>query len=67
MAISPELDGKGGVYCENCEIAMLADGKDAVNRAPSANLGVMPHAVDPDAAARLWSLSEQLVFGAKQA
>lgn len=65
-AVSPQLEGKGGVYCENCDIAPLVENAEAVTRNEAARrlgsmaLGVMPHAVDPEAADRLWSLSEQL-------
>jgi NAD(P)-dependent dehydrogenase (short-subunit alcohol dehydrogenase family) len=53
-ATSPQLDGMGGVYCEDCEIAeVVAD--DDVTRA-----GVRGHAVDPAQAARLWTLSAEL-------
>jgi NAD(P)-dependent dehydrogenase (short-subunit alcohol dehydrogenase family) len=55
-ATSPQLDGKGGVYCEDCDIAEpTAVGTD------SAELrGVDAHAIDPDAAARLWAVSAEL-------
>ncbi|WP_342423836.1 oxidoreductase [Paenibacillus sp. FSL E2-0178] len=65
-AVSPQLEGMGGVYCENCDIAPLVENAEAVTRNEAARrigslaLGVMPHAVDPEAADRLWSLSEQL-------
>ena len=52
-ATSPQLEGMGGVYCEDCDIAEYA-GDD-----PSAP-GVRAHAVDPDQAARLWALSAGL-------
>jgi NAD(P)-dependent dehydrogenase (short-subunit alcohol dehydrogenase family) len=52
-ATSPRLEGMGGVYCEDCDIAEYA-GDD-----PSAP-GVRAHAVDPDQAARLWALSAEL-------
>jgi NAD(P)-dependent dehydrogenase (short-subunit alcohol dehydrogenase family) len=52
-ATSPQLEGMGGVYCEDCDIAEYA-GDD-----PSAP-GVRAHAVDPDQAARLWALSAEL-------
>ena len=66
-ATSPQLDGMGGVYCENCDIASPVPGGDdsqrrydqGIRRAGS--LGVMPYAVDPEAAERLWSLSERLI------
>ena len=66
-AASPQLDGKGGVYCENCDIAPLVAPEGAegagVRQVGSRSLGVMPYAVDPRAADRLWRLSEELVFG----
>ena len=53
-ATSPQLDGQGGVYCEDCDIAMLVPADSP------AWTGVRPHAVDPDTASRLWALSEEL-------
>ncbi len=52
-ATSPFLDGVGGRYCEDCALG-----------SPAAQVGVggyQAYAVDPHAAARLWTLSEQLV------
>jgi NAD(P)-dependent dehydrogenase (short-subunit alcohol dehydrogenase family) len=55
-ATSPQLEGMGGVYCENCDIA-----KPTEPDSPTARIeGVDAHAVDPDAAARLWAVSAQL-------
>jgi hypothetical protein len=76
-ATSTQLDGMGGVYCENCDIAPLVPKEheanssiDAPSRFPQAihqvgsmPLGVMPYAVNPEAADRLWRLSEQLFAG----
>jgi len=46
----------GGVYCEDCDIAELA-----VPGSPTAGTrGVDWHAIDPDAAARLWTVSAEL-------
>ena len=53
-ATSSQLDGMGGVYCENCDIAI------AVPADSTEMLGVRPWAIDPDFAERLWSLSERL-------
>lgn len=53
-ATAPELDGKGGVYLEDCHVA-------AVNDAPDALAGVKSYAVDPANADRLWVLSEKAV------
>jgi NAD(P)-dependent dehydrogenase (short-subunit alcohol dehydrogenase family) len=52
-ATSPQLDGMGGVYCEDCDIAEPTTEPDA----PS---GVRPYATDPAQAARLWALSADL-------
>lgn len=65
-AVSPALDGKGGVYCENADIAPLIAGKFEVTgmgdaTRPTGALGVMAYAVDPEAAGRLWDLSERLL------
>ncbi|MFB7126612.1 oxidoreductase [Kitasatospora sp. NPDC056273] len=51
-ATSPLLDGLGGLYLEDCEVARPA-GPDT----PMDDGGVRPYAVDPDGAARLWELS----------
>ena len=60
-ATSPQLDNTGGVYCHNCDVAPLVTEELEANPIGSLALGVMPHAVDPQAAERLWSLSEQLL------
>jgi NAD(P)-dependent dehydrogenase (short-subunit alcohol dehydrogenase family) len=60
-ATSPQLDGLGGVYCQNSDIAPLVSEELAANPIGSMALGVLPHAVDPLAADRLWTLSEQLL------
>jgi NAD(P)-dependent dehydrogenase (short-subunit alcohol dehydrogenase family) len=53
-ATSPQLDGLGGVYCEDCDIAEMApDGQEFTG-------GVRSYAVDPEQAARLWDLSAEL-------
>ncbi|MFF5493854.1 SDR family NAD(P)-dependent oxidoreductase [Streptomyces aquilus] len=51
-ATSPQLDGMGGVYLEDCDIAEPAvDGETS---------GVKAWATDPEQAARLWELSAEL-------
>jgi len=52
-ATSPQLDGIGGVYCEDCDIAELVP-------ADATGLGVRAYAADPDEAARLWAYSAEL-------
>ena len=60
-ATSPQLDDGGGVYCENCDISPLVTAEDeAAWRKSSGIPGVLPYAVDPDAAVRLWEISERL-------
>ena len=50
-AVGDELEGVGGLYLEN-----LAQAETYV---PGNRFGVAPHALDPDAAERLWALSEE--------
>jgi NAD(P)-dependent dehydrogenase (short-subunit alcohol dehydrogenase family) len=51
---SPQLADLGGVYLEDCDVAGLRTSDDMTAK------GVYPYAVDPDEAARLWSLSAEL-------
>ncbi len=53
-ATSPELEGKGGLYLENTHISGPRESDDAVE-------GYLPWAMDAEAAARLWTLSEQML------
>jgi NAD(P)-dependent dehydrogenase (short-subunit alcohol dehydrogenase family) len=53
-AANAQLDGKGGVYCEDCDIAEL------VPPDHKAFSGVRPWAIDPVLADKLWSLSERM-------
>jgi len=53
-ATSPMLAGMGGVYCANGDIAEVIPGDTTT---PT---GVAPWACDPEAAERLWALSEKL-------
>jgi len=53
-AVSPQLNGKGGVYCEDCDIAAMVPADSKLNS------GVRPWAVDKAAAEALWILSEKL-------
>ncbi|MFJ8137689.1 oxidoreductase [Streptomyces sp. NPDC096013] len=60
-ATSPRLDGLGGVYCENVDISPLVTPEnEAAWYAGENTPGVLPRAVDPEAAARLWEVSERL-------
>jgi len=53
--MSPQLNGMGGVYCQDCDIAPALPTDDSTELR-----GVRPRATDPIAAGRLWQLSEQL-------
>lgn len=53
-ATSAELEGRGGVYCEDCNIA------EAVPADSDKGYGVRPWAIDPESARKLWDLSERL-------
>lgn len=55
-ATAEELEGKGGVYCEDCHVAAVDD--------EAATHGVRSYAINPSFADRLWKLSEDLT-GAK--
>ena len=54
-ATSPLLSAGGGVYCEDCNIAEAKPANDPTFT------GVRPWAVDPEAAKKLWSLSEKML------
>lgn len=60
-ATSPQLNGIGGVYCEDADVAEL----DHVNiehnyGEPSSLRGVKPYSVDAENAQKLWTLSEEM-------
>ncbi len=53
-ATAPELEGRGGLYLEDCGVADVDDAEGAAG-------GVRSYALDPAAAKRLWSTSEEMV------
>ena len=53
-ATAPELSGRGGLYLDDCRVAPVSDDPDVL-------ASVRSYAVDPEAAKRLWALSEDLV------
>jgi NAD(P)-dependent dehydrogenase (short-subunit alcohol dehydrogenase family) len=53
-ATSPDLDGLGGRYLEDCHLAEITDD-------PAQRSGVRAYALDPERADALWELSERLV------
>jgi NAD(P)-dependent dehydrogenase (short-subunit alcohol dehydrogenase family) len=52
-ATSSQLDGMGGVYLEDCEVAEVAPENGE-------RVGVKDYAIDPEQAQRLWALSAEL-------
>ena len=57
-ATAPALDGRGGVYCENCDVAKLAD--ENSQRWEHAREWICDHAK----ARQLWQMSEEMLAGA---
>jgi NAD(P)-dependent dehydrogenase (short-subunit alcohol dehydrogenase family) len=54
-ATSEQLNGMGGVYCEDVDIAKAVAADDP------GGTGVRPWAIDPDLAEKLWKLSESWI------
>lgn len=62
-ATSPQLDGKGGVYCLDVDIANLINVDDPTKiqgKLMDIVEGVFPWAVDMELADRLWMISEKM-------
>jgi len=66
-ATSPQLNGMGGVYCENCDISpeisedVQQGGNDLSRRKAAKAFGVFAFATDAESAGRLWNVSEGLI------
>ncbi|WP_434590261.1 oxidoreductase [Brevibacterium sp. 1718] len=54
-ATSPLLDGLGGLYLEDCDIAPIADPDGSMDAG-----GVQPYAIDQSSADRLWELTSAI-------
>ncbi|EFV13835.1 oxidoreductase [Segniliparus rugosus] len=54
-ATSPALDGRGGLYLEDCDVALLAEPNGSMDDG-----GVRPYALDPGSAERLWRLTSAM-------
>ena len=50
-ATAPELEGRGGLSLEDCDVAG--------QKTPGSEIGVSEYALDPELARRLWTVSEQ--------
>ena len=57
-ATSNDLNGLGGVFCEDCDIAKR---KSEVDESLQRYFGVADWAVDTDEALKLWELSEKII------
>ena len=60
VATSPLVAGTGGRYFQDCQEAEVVEQLRGLS-------GVLPHALDPEAARRLWEVSEGLVAAARAA
>jgi NAD(P)-dependent dehydrogenase (short-subunit alcohol dehydrogenase family) len=54
MRAAVDFDDQGGLYLEDCGVSAPAG-------TAGVTTGYLPHAVDPEAAARLWRVSEDLL------
>lgn len=54
-AVSPQLEGMGGVFCTDCDVTRLST--DGAGNERAVRVDVEPHAVDTEDAERLWHLS----------
>ena len=60
-ATNPKLNGIGGVYCEDADVAEPDEGNIEHNfDDPSSLRGVRPYSVDAENAKRLWALTEEM-------
>ena len=57
-ATSNDLNGLGGVFCEDCNIAKR---KSKIDESLQRYFGVADWAIDTDEAAKLWKLSEKMI------
>ena len=53
-ATAPELEGCGGVYLSDCRICEVDDRDENLD-------AVRSYAVNPEAAERLWAVSEEMI------
>jgi hypothetical protein len=63
-ATNPALNGLGGEYCEDNDIASLSNDAaqhSSPSSSPEQRKGVKLYAVDPNNARQLWALSEGLL------
>jgi NAD(P)-dependent dehydrogenase (short-subunit alcohol dehydrogenase family) len=61
-AVSPQLDGMGGVFCANSDVTNVEEGEIAISLEgrDRRTSNVAPYAINPDSAERLWRVSEDM-------
>lgn len=60
-ATSKSLNRIGGVYCEDCDVAIVDEGNiEHKFDEPATLFGVKPYAIDEENAEKLWNLSEEM-------
>lgn len=59
LAVSPLVAGTGGRYFQDCQEAAVVQRLDGIH-------GVLPHALDPQAARGLWVVSTELIDAARR-
>lgn len=69
--VAPELEGKGGLYLEDCAVAREKDQKELMAEMSIPNrqytpVGVCPHALDESVADQLWTLTEKEINERRQ-
>tara|TARA_B100001175_G_scaffold110255_1_gene93624 strand:+ start:5927 stop:6907 length:981 start_codon:yes stop_codon:yes gene_type:complete len=57
-ATSPDLNGLGGIFCEDCDVAKR---KSEVDESLQRYFGVADWAVDTDEASKLWDVTESMI------
>ena len=65
-AIAPELENRGGLYLEDCQVKSQVDPEEALEALKSGfkngyPKGPIPYAINPDNAKKLWEISENLI------
>jgi NAD(P)-dependent dehydrogenase (short-subunit alcohol dehydrogenase family) len=57
-ATNPKLNDIGGVFCENCDVAVL---KEEVDESMKRYIGVADWAIDTDEGTKLWEITEHML------
>ena len=70
-AVAPELEGKGGLYLEHCQIAPLIPDEELkiakeTNFKDGFPFGYVSYAVDSENAKKLWTVTEEMIKNARK-